>query len=57
MVIDILYTNRSPRIYKDYSPTIRSERIGLLVINENIQMSKISENRVCKENSEGLRST
>ena len=57
MIIDILYANRSPRIYKDYSPTIRSERIGLLVINENIQMSKISENRVCKENSEGLRST
>jgi len=57
MIIDILYANRSPRIYKDYSPTIRSERIGLLVINENIQMSKIPKNRICEEDSQAVRSS
>lgn len=32
VIIDILYENREPRIYQDYSPTIRSERTGLLVL-------------------------
>ena len=31
-ILDILYENRAPRIYTDYSPTLRSERTGLLVI-------------------------
>lgn len=35
MIVDILYINRKPRIYKNYSPTLRSERIGLLVIEVN----------------------
>ena len=30
-IIDDLYANREPRIYSDYSPTLRSERFGLLV--------------------------
>lgn len=33
IIIDILYENREPRIYQDYSPTIRSERTGLLVLS------------------------
>ena len=31
-ILDILYENRMPRLYNDYSPTLRSERAGLLVI-------------------------
>ena len=31
-IIDDLYANREPRIYNDYSPTLRSERFGLLVV-------------------------
>lgn len=33
MVIDDLYKNRSVRIYKDYSPSIRAERSGLKVLS------------------------
>ena len=57
IIVDILYANRLPRIYEEYCPTIRSERTGLLVIDEDIQMFKISKNRICKEDSKGLRST
>lgn len=31
VVIDDFYTNREPRVYKDVSPTLRSERMGLKV--------------------------
>lgn len=54
IIVDILYPNRPPKIYEEYSPTIRSERTGLLVINEDIQMFKIPENRICKKDSKGL---
>lgn len=50
IIVDILYANRSPRIYEEYSPTIRSERTGLLVIDEDI----LPKNRICKEDSERL---
>lgn len=36
-LVDDLYSNREPRIYKDYSPTIRAERQGLKVVEENFQ--------------------
>lgn len=32
IIVDDLYENKSPRIYKDYAPTLRSERFGLKVI-------------------------
>ena len=54
IIVDILYANRLPRIYEEYSPTIRSERTGLLVIDEDIQMFKIPKNRICKEDSKRL---
>lgn len=31
-IIEIFYRNRFPRIYENYSPCLRSERIGLLVL-------------------------
>lgn len=33
-IVDILYMNRPPRVYDDFAPVIRSERTGLLVIEE-----------------------
>lgn len=32
--IEDFYSNREIRIYKDYSPTLRSERIGLKICIE-----------------------
>lgn len=32
IIVDILYANRSPRIYKQFAPCLRSERFGLLVL-------------------------
>lgn len=34
-VVEDFYTNREPRIYIEYSPTIRSERFGLKVVQNN----------------------
>lgn len=31
-IVDAMYNNRFPRIYIDYSPTLRSKRFGLLVV-------------------------
>ena len=36
LIIDDLYENRPIRVYEDYSPTLRSERIGLKVIKNVI---------------------
>lgn len=33
-IIDDMYANREPRVYKEYSPTLRSERQGLKVFEE-----------------------
>lgn len=33
-IVDNLYANRQIRIYDDYCPTLRSERFGLLVVEE-----------------------
>lgn len=38
-IVDDLYANREPRVYEDYSPTLRSERFGLKVIEENEQIN------------------
>lgn len=35
-IVDDMYANREPRIYKDHCPTLRSERYGLKVIREDI---------------------
>lgn len=34
-IIDDLYANREPRVYVDYSPSLRSERSGLKVVRSN----------------------
>ena len=33
-IVDDIYDNRDPRLYDSYSPTLRSERFGLKVIEE-----------------------
>lgn len=44
LIIDDFYPNRTPRVYSEYSPTLRSERIGLKVFfNENQQEELIRE--------------
>ena len=35
VIIEDFYSSRDIRVYKDYSPTIRSERIGLKVVQNN----------------------
>lgn len=32
MILEDFYQNRDVRIYKEYAPTIRAERLGLLVM-------------------------
>lgn len=32
MILENFYQNRDVRIYKEYAPTIRAERLGLLVM-------------------------
>lgn len=34
MIVDDLYQNRELRVYKNYSPTLRSERFGLKVVTD-----------------------
>jgi len=35
MIVEDFYSNREIRTYRDYSPTIRSERLGLKVVQQN----------------------
>ena len=35
MIVEDFYSNRDVRIYREYSPTIRSERLGLKVVENN----------------------
>ena len=34
MIVDDLYQNRELRVYKNYSPTLRSESFGLKVVTD-----------------------
>ena len=36
MIVDDIYNNREPRIYDEYAPTLRSERTGLKVVEEDV---------------------
>lgn len=36
-IVDDIYNHREPRIYEDYSPTIRAERTGLKVVDTRIR--------------------
>ena len=36
IILDNLYDNRETRVYKDYCPTLRSERFGLLVVETKL---------------------
>lgn len=54
MIIDILYLNRPPRVYKDYSPTLRQNSGELLVTevkDEGFQIPEISTDRICQKDS------
>lgn len=35
LILEQFYMNRNVRVYKEYSPTLRSERFGLLVLEDN----------------------
>ena len=35
LIVEDFYSNRPIRVYKEYSPTIRSERIGLKVVEQD----------------------
>ena len=49
LIIEDFYKNRPIRIYSDYSPTLRSERIGLKVVEgENNMEDKITNLRIRK---------
>jgi site-specific DNA-cytosine methylase len=37
VIVDDIYNNREPRLYDEYSPTLRSERTGLKVAEEDIK--------------------
>ena len=39
IIVDDFYKNRVSRAYKDYSPSIRSERSGLKVVEQNDKRS------------------
>lgn len=41
MIVDDIYNNRPPRIYKEYAPTLRFGRQGLKVVEEVNNMSNI----------------
>ena len=42
-IIDDMYANRTPRIYTDYAPSLRSERVGLKVAEPNVLVPKRTE--------------
>jgi len=46
-ILEQFYLSRKIRVYKDYSPTLRSERFGLLVI-ENGGLCRLDEEREYK---------
>lgn len=35
IIVEDFYSNREVRVYKDFAPTIRSERLGLKVVENN----------------------
>ena len=35
LILEMFYTSRDIRVYEQYSPTLRSERFGLLVLEDN----------------------
>ena len=43
-IIDDLYKNRELRVYNDYSPSLRSERTGLKVVEDSDKKEAISTN-------------
>lgn len=48
-IIDDMYANREPRVYKEYSPTLRSERQGLKVIESGHCVGKNAERKRRKQ--------
>ena len=40
IIVEDFYKNRSPRLYEDYAPSLRSERNGLKVLGDNFDMDK-----------------
>jgi len=59
VIVEDFYSNREVRFYKNFAPTIRSERLGLKVVedNERILCGDLQENGIRKSNSETVRST
>lgn len=42
VIVDDIYNNRDPRIYEEYSPTIRAERQGLKTIDSDLRIRKLT---------------
>ena len=45
-ILDDLYAQREIRIYKDYAPTLRSERYGLKVLYEDRRNKQDNKSRL-----------
>lgn len=55
IIIDDMYANREPRIYDEYSPTLRSERHGLKVADKPSLVGGIGEKNFGKQYRQGNR--
>lgn len=55
IIIDDMYANREPRIYSEYSPTLRSERHGLKVVEKPSLVGGIGEKNFGKQYRQGNR--
>lgn len=44
LILEQFYINRNVRVYKEYSPTLRSERFGLLVLEDDKTLIGVGKN-------------
>lgn len=53
-IVDRLYENRSERVYTDYSPTLRSERTGLEVLENVVINDRGFADKKTQVNTDGI---
>lgn len=49
-IIDDIYNNREPRVYNEYSPTLRAERQGLKVVEKKGGGQNVRP-KICKKST------